>query len=385
MTTAAASVSAQAPPVAHAIGGSLGSAISLFLAYPLERARIDLQSGASLPTKNNSLNSVEDEIDGFPTNHQGPISPSPRTDSSCVSLHQNEEKNKESSKEETETTPNNQKISSSTPINPTIDPSSATTSATKKRKETLFECLMRLHQRKELYTGVSPVVSTIFTSQFIFFYMHAVVKKLFNQSSRGGSKRNAAAVSLLSSCIAGLGNVLLTNPLWVVNMAIVTGETKSQNLWRELYVMIQKKGLRHMWSGTSASVLLVSNPVIQFFCYEQMKAARLTSPNKSILPPIEAFFIGAMAKGVATVTTYPLQLAQTVMRLEHKHKGTLDCLRKLYADGGFRKLFIGMRAKLLQTVLTAAFTFLTYEQILGVVQATLISAVGKNDSTVPVP
>ena len=86
-------------------------------------------------------------------------------------------------------------------------------------------------------------------------------------------------------------------------MAIVTGETKTQNLWRELYVMIQKKGLSHMWSGISASFLLVSNPVIQFFCYEQIRTARLASLKKSILPPIEAFFIGAVAKAIATVTT----------------------------------------------------------------------------------
>mmetsp|Transcript_40582 Transcript_40582/g.98013 ORF Transcript_40582/g.98013 Transcript_40582/m.98013 type:complete len:301 (-) Transcript_40582:343-1245(-) len=300
MAAAAASASAQAPPMAHAIGGSLGSAIALLMFYPLERARIELQSGASQPTKSPALNFVEDDVDGVSANVQGEISPSPHTkgmpsspltDSSWVSLPQDQEKN-ESSKEQTETA---LKI---------IDSASTATSATKKGKETLIECLVRLHQQKELYNGVSPVASTILTSQFIFFYMHAVVKKLLNQSSRGGSKRsNAAAFSLLSSCLAGLGNVMLTNPLWVVNMAIVTGETKTRNLWRELYVMIQKKGLPHMWSGTSASVLLVSNPVIQFFCYEQMKAARLVSPQKSILPPMEAFFIGAMAKGIATVTT----------------------------------------------------------------------------------
>ena len=80
---------------------------------------------------------------------------------------------------------------------------------------------------------------------------------------------------------------------------------------------------------------------------------------------------------VALMFFSPLQVAQTVLRLrDNKHKGTIDCLRQLYADGGLSKLFTGMRAKLLQTVLTAAFTFLTYEQILSVVHATLISAVG---------
>ncbi|KAL3943952.1 MAG: hypothetical protein SGBAC_001986 [Bacillariaceae sp.] len=312
MAATAASATAQAPPIAHAIGGSLGSAIALLIFYPLERARIELQSGASQPTKNPALDSVEADVDGLSTNDRGEISPSPHTkgissaafaDSSWESLSQDEEIN-ESSNEPTETQLNNKIIHSSSPINSTTESFLATTSVTKKRKETLLECLVRLHQRNDLYTGVSPVVSTILTSQFIFFYMHAVVKKLLNQSSKGGSRRfNGAAFSLLSSCIAGLGNVLLTNPLWVVNMAIITGDTKTRNLWRELYVMVQKKGLRHMWRGTSASVLLVSNPVIQFFCYEQIKVARLSSPTQSVLSPMEAFFIGALAKGVATVTT----------------------------------------------------------------------------------
>ena len=138
---------------------------------------------------------------------------------------------------------------------------------------------------------------------------------------------------------------------------------------------------------------MVSNPVIQFFCYEQLKLARLAATNahkaalgedtlRSVLPPIEAFFAGALAKGVATVTTYPLQLTQTVLRLDPQYKGTLDCLVQIYKRGGYKELFTGMRAKLLQTVLTAAFTFLTYEQILGAVQLALLRSSG--GSSLPV-
>lgn len=67
--------------------------------------------------------------------------------------------------------------------------------------------------------------------------------------------------------------------------------------------------------------------------------------------------------------TYPLQLSQTVLRLEKdsssssKNKSIRSCLGTIYHRGGVTALFAGMRPKLLQTVLTAAFTFLTYEQI----------------------
>ena len=198
-------------------------------------------------------------------------------------------------------------------------------------------------------------------------------------------------------------------------MAIVTGETETSSLWKELQKMVKERGWKYMWNGTSASLLLVSNPVVQFFCYEQLKQLLLsrrrqvqlvkggqallrqhvvTDGGKTIaaataaagvLLPYEAFLVGAIAKGIATVTTYPLQLAQTVLRLSRdgdsvsssshgddtNYKGTLHCLLKLYQKGGFGKLFTGMRAKLLQTVLTAAFTFLTYGTCQKIMNRTL--------------
>ena len=275
------------------------------------------------------------------------------------------------------------------------------------KKSALLRTLIDLHSRGELYHGVTPIISTIFTSQFIFFFVHAYIKRLLQSTQYFSSKHtignsdttpsssSSALLSLSSSCIAGIGNVLLTNPLWVTNMAIVTGETKTQNLLRELIQLWKQYGIRHLWDGTSASILLVSNPIIQFFCYEQMKHARLHSKGTNQFHPIEAFLIAALAKGIATLTTYPLQLAQTLLRIgnsnssndedednkhghqkqhqQHQHyKGTIDCLIQLYKrNKSFAAWFTGIRAKLLQTVLTAAFTFLTYEQILGAVQTVL--------------
>jgi hypothetical protein len=46
------------------------------------------------------------------------------------------------------------------------------------------------------------------------------------------------------------------------------------------------------------------------------------------------------------------------------YKGMIDCLHQQFSQDGIRGLFQGMNAKLLSTVLTAAFTFLSYEQTL---------------------
>ena len=51
---------------------------------------------------------------------------------------------------------------------------------------------------------------------------------------------------------------------------------------------------------------------------------------------------------------------------EREYSGTLDCMLDLFTKGGIKAMYSGMDAKLIQTVLTSALTFLTYEQIVSV-------------------
>jgi solute carrier family 25 (peroxisomal adenine nucleotide transporter), member 17 len=164
----------------------------------------------------------------------------------------------------------------------------------------------------------------------------------------------------------------------VANLRIVTGQSQSSQLFSELLHVARVNGISHLWSGTGASLLLVSNPVVQFFLYDILKSRHVLRDSGRITP-VQSFVTGAVAKAIATVVTYPLQVAQTVLRMQERpeatekceaetsghmrHGGLWDCMVKVYGRDGVAGLFTGMRAKLLQTVLTAAFTFLTYEQI----------------------
>jgi adenine nucleotide transporter 17 len=190
------------------------------------------------------------------------------------------------------------------------------------------------------------------------------------------------------------------------------------NLWRVIHQIVKKEGFLQLWNGTISSLLLVSNPIIQHFLYEQLRTqllsftqyrmkvksnTRAQVESTSSLTPLEAFVLGAISKTVATVVTYPLQLAQVLLRLQSSssdaceidkdemssenntaadattttttrpfdqlnkttpYKGVMHCLRQQFSYGGICSLFQGMNAKLLSTVLTAALTFLSYEQTL---------------------
>lgn len=254
----------------------------------------------------------------------------------------------------------------------------------------LLACFQRIWERGELYKGVGQLAWTLAISNFIYFFINALVKEkiLARSCNRQGQGVGIPPhLSLLGSCLAGSINVLFTNPLWVTNLRIISNQAAHPSMAQELVHIVHTMGWRHLWQGTSASLLLVSNPVIQFFCYEQIKVWRLArryrayydrslSQKPDHLPPMEAFLLGAIAKGVATVVTYPLQLAQAVLRMQKRKqtrqqdgstqragKGIWESLLGIYARDGMKGLYTGMNAKLLQTVLTAAFTFLTYESI----------------------
>lgn len=320
------------------------------------------------------------------------------------------------------------------------------------------------------------MVTTMIISSFITFYALEVARRSLTRLQQNGSSqqqrhqlrgkqqqirrlhnhmkflayilpKSKIGTSLLASSLAGVINVFLTTPLWVATRRIMEssseepplhpevsnhqhpekqfqvkrGPQKQPSLWNVMHQISCNEGVLQLWQGTWSSLLLVSNPAIQYFLYEQIRALMLSRRNNvnrrgnshgripsrgggdsvtpsATLTAMEALVFGAMAKTVSTVITYPLQLAQVLIRLrsnevksssneslsttsepttEQHNKvddpnmkefsGIIDCLHQQFTNGGFYSLFHGMNSKLLQNVLTAAFTFLTYEETLGIV------------------
>lgn len=203
---------------------------------------------------------------------------------------------------------------------------------------------------KSLYKGCVSVIETITVSNFIYFYLLEA------------SKRNVYS-PFLSSTIAAVINTILTEPLWKATMVIKTTTTDPlPSLPFVIHQTVQRDGPLSLWSGTRISLYLVSNPIIQFTTYEMLKKGRKISPLK-------AFILGAISKSIATIFTYPLQVAQTRLRLYTTGTKTsiLQILSHLYETEGVSGLFRGCHAKLFQTVLTAAFMFAFYERVVRLI------------------
>jgi len=376
------------PPQAHAIAGAIGGAFATWLFYPLELLRVEMQRN----NKKSSDSSQQDDV---------------------------------------------------------------------AEEETNLECFIRLYKQKTLYRGSSSMITTMLISSYITFYTLEVIRRRMSILQLQGRMhhnriqkqqrqvenhikflhfilpKSNVALSLLASTITGIINVLITTPLWNGTRRImemdpsssdeeykdVVEEKKTPNLFQMMYKIGNDEGILQLWHGTLSSLLLVSNPAIQYFIYEQIRVWVLGIKNRSRiinsssrssaagrkkdkvqlllqLTAMEAFVFGALSKTVATVLTYPLQLGQMLIRIrknevqdmkqkQHdkvnedsnnikvagadvmnlkEYNGMIDCLYQQYTNnGGFTSLFVGMSSKLVQTVGQASFIFVTYEQMLALV------------------
>ena len=246
-----------------------------------------------------------------------------------------------------------------------------------------------------LYRGLSPVLTSLCASGFVYFYTFHGLRAVFGERS---GAQHSALKDLALGAVAGAVNVYLTTPLWVVNTRIkmqgisrrkqASAETSPDSgpvgkghpeytgIWDGLVRISRDEGIGRLWSGTTASLVLVSNPAIQFAVYEWLKRRALQLTQRSSLSSGAIFALGAVSKAVSTILTYPLQVVQTRTRYgtpDVKGKGVARILAEIARrEGVFSGLYKGLEAKLLQTVLTTALMFLTYEKIAGTVFALLL-------------
>ncbi|XP_056379691.1 peroxisomal membrane protein PMP34 [Hyla sarda] len=227
------------------------------------------------------------------------------------------------------------------------------------------------------YRGWFPVISSLCCSNFVYFYTFNSLKSIWIKGNVPTTSKD-----LTIGFIAGVVNVLLTTPLWVVNTRLKLQGAKFRNddirpttytgIADAFQKILQQEGVLALWNGTLPSLLLVFNPAIQFMFYEGLKRQLLR--QQAELTSFQVFVIGAIAKAIATTVTYPLQTVQSVLRFgreklnpEKRTLGSLfsviHLLRQRIRRLGFLGLYKGLEAKLLQTVLTAALMFLVYEKL----------------------
>lgn len=253
----------------------------------------------------------------------------------------------------------------------------------------VFLRILRNEGVRGLYYGCIPTMQTVGASNFLYFFLFEGLKEPLAVAV-GRTEGVGAYATLAASALAGALNMTVTEPLWracVVLQAqssngpycgqamkdyspdgkcafVPTPQSSIFGAVRDMWV---SEGPKALWRGLPSSLWLVSNPVIQFFAYDLCKAFLQHSADG--VSSLEAFFMGAFAKALATIATFPLQVAQSRLRALRNHPGELrrgdmvTCLLALWREKGIGGMYLGLAPKLLQTVTQAAFMFAFYEKV----------------------
>ncbi|KAM7130745.1 peroxisomal membrane protein PMP34 isoform 2-T3 [Ciconia maguari] len=209
----------------------------------------------------------------------------------------------------------------------------------KRKSKTTPAVLLEIIKEEGLlapYRGWFPVISSLCCSNFVYFYTFNSLKALWVKGQHSTTGKD-----LVLGVVAGVVNVLLTTPLWVVNTRLKLQGAKFRNedivptnykgIIDAFHQIIRDEGVLALWNGTFPSLLLVFNPAIHFMFYEGFKRKLLKKQLQ--LTSLDAFVIGAIAKAVATTLTYPLQTVQSILRFgRHRlnpENRTLGSLRNI--------------------------------------------------------
>ena len=170
----------------------------------------------------------------------------------------------------------------------------------------------------------------------------------------------------------------------------------------------EENGLAGFWRGVVPSLIMVSNPALQYAFYESASDAfrrRRAKAQRKVAGSIpsgardsralttwEVFVAASLAKMGATVLTYPVLLVKTRLqasagknrggkkprltsgddegapkttfaREAPSYDGAFDALRRIAREEGVAAFYRGMGTKMTQTVFAAALMFVTKEEI----------------------
>ncbi|KAJ2687152.1 hypothetical protein IWW39_003132 [Coemansia spiralis] len=220
-----------------------------------------------------------------------------------------------------------------------------------------------------LFSGLESALFGAAVTNGVYYYFFEAVKAAFERASK---RKNMSTVeSMVSGAVAGAMTCIITNPIWVVNTRLTvkqksTAEGESPTTVQAFAEVIKEDGVLALWQGIIPALILVINPIIQYTAFEQLKN-RVERFRK--LGSLDFFVLGAISKLAATSITYPYILLKSRMQLKQsknegeRYDSLVDGLRKVVAQEGVAGLYNGIESKLLQSVLTASFLFMSKEAL----------------------
>ena len=170
---------------------------------------------------------------------------------------------------------------------------------------------------------------------------------------------------MIAGALAGSATVLITNPIWVVNTRMTARHspsekselptlespqtTKKPTTLGTLLKLLREEGPLTLFAGVLPALVLVINPILQYTIFEQLK--NLLEKRKKV-KPLDAFYLGAIGKLLATSITYPYITIKSRMHVadNKEGEGMSQGLRRVIREEGWNGLYKGIPIVFIQSI-----------------------------------
>ncbi|XP_041377648.1 solute carrier family 25 member 36-like isoform X2 [Gigantopelta aegis] len=238
----------------------------------------------------------------------------------------------------------------------------------------MWHCICRIKETegyRGLFKGLGPNLMGIIPAKAIYFFTYAKMKKLLNEVMNP----DTPLVHICSSFVGGFTVTTLTSPIWLVKTRLQLDQKREGKLTMQKCVrrVYQQHGLSGFYKGVTASYIGISETVIQFVFYEEIKS-RLQFSNHDRMDEdlhtlISIGIAGSLSKAIATCIAYPHEVVRTRLREEGtKYKSLAQTFLLILQEEGKSGLYRGLTTQLVRQLPNSAIIMVTYESVVKVME-----------------
>jgi hypothetical protein len=226
-----------------------------------------------------------------------------------------------------------------------------------------------------LYGGCQVAACQAFLEKFIYFFTFETLKRTYTRLVGPAS----LPTSVLLGYFSDWSHLPITMPAEQVAVRIQTTGASALNALRQLR---EENGLRGLYKGLGAYVVLGLKPAVQNAVFEALKARVLKRVGAAAkeLSALQAFCLGAIARAIATLLVFPCTRAKVLMmtrgqdasqpagahpndKQQPRAPGLREVLSQVVREEGVLALYQGVKPELIRGVLSAAVMLMAKEKI----------------------